>query len=146
MSEQLLAMLVGAAWCLAVAYSAIGNSQPRVAHCAFFAMLLFVAGAFAVSAFAYEVQATWDAVPGADSYAVEVNGAVTAIVPGGSPTTTTSVSVRAVGLGTISPPSNTLTIPALMTECERMDVDGQQGVTATDVARIMQAVVEGECP
>ena len=95
---------------------------------------------------AYDIQATWTAVGGAQAYAVAVNGTVTAIVPGGVETSTTTVSVEAIGAGSISQPSNTLAIPPTITICEQMDVDEQPGVTATDVARVMQAVVEGECP
>ena len=91
---------------------------------------------------AYDIQTTFDTVPGAEAYAVTVGGRVTAIVPGGDPTSTTSVSVQAIGQGTVSAPSNTITIPP---PCDRYDLDGDGLVTSSDVLELMLTVQGGTC-
>lgn len=170
MTSQLLAMIVGAVWSVAVAYLAIGNGQRRVAHCAFFAMTLFVAGAFAVTAFAeplatYPVQVRFTSSVLAESHLGVVqngndlpivqplasdavllsDGEYGAILYGADPTREVTVSVAAVSSSGEVAESNKIAIYPQVSVCRQMDIDDQPGVTVTDVARVMEAVVSGEC-
>ena len=94
----------------------------------------------------YDIEATFDSVPTADGYRVTVNETVTAVAPGGDPYATTTVYVQATRGDEVSAPSNTITIPPLLTECERMDLDGDGLVAASDLLTLWLTVQEGICP
>lgn len=100
----------------------------------------------AAMAEAYELAVTFDTVAGAEAYVVTANETRTVIAAGGDPYSPTTVYVEAVGQGTISAPSNTLTVPAQATECQRMDLDDDGLVTSSDVLQIMLSVQDGVCP
>ena len=109
-------------------------------------MVLMVIGVVCpCPAHGYDIEATFDAVPSADGYLVHVGETVTAVAPGGDPYVTTTVYVEATRGDEVSAPSNTIEIPPLLTECERMDLDGDGIVTASDLLSLWLTVTEGMC-
>ena len=94
---------------------------------------------------AYDVEVTFDGVDNADHYAIVIGNTQTIVAAGGNPYASTTVTVYAIGGGRLSAPSNTLILPPLVEDCERMDLDNNGALTASDALVLLHFLDTGVC-
>lgn len=97
---------------------------------------------------AYTIQATFDAPVESEAYIVNLASnsmTRTIFIEGGNPYTPTTITIQAIAMGSISNESNSITLPPLVEECNRMDLNDDGIVNTTDILVLTNKAVNQEC-